>query len=202
MPFRAFSAQVDKTATNRKRPPCCARLPGGHTAAALPSKMNFRRFICPRWSRGDAERLPVLRARRIGSLHCNKLTWPRVVAGTRIAPRPAQMPTGVDEALVHDTVLEEADDPCVGHGIVKAADICIAPSSPASSGCRRREHPAQDAGFVLAGTRRKTRRSPCRRSPPEPCDCLLDDAYVTCVRPKPCNKICQQWKCGASRYWS
>jgi len=28
-------------------PPCCARMPGGHAAAALPRKMNSRRFICP-----------------------------------------------------------------------------------------------------------------------------------------------------------
>src|SRR5262245_29029493 len=49
-------------------PLCCARMTSGHAAAALPRKMNSLRFICPRWSRGDAERLPVLRTHRIGTL--------------------------------------------------------------------------------------------------------------------------------------
>jgi hypothetical protein len=123
MPIRASSAQVDKTATNRERPPCCAHMPRGHAAAALPSKMHFRRFICPRW-RGDAERLPVLRAHRIGSLHCDKRTW------------------------------------------------------------RRGEHPAHHAGLVLAGTRRKTRRRPSRRSPPEPLRPLAGRRLLHRVQPK------------------
>src|SRR5215831_14795846 len=54
--------------------------------------------FAPRWSRGDAERLPVLRAHRIGSLHCNKLTWPRVAVGTAVASRPPGQPAS-DHAL-------------------------------------------------------------------------------------------------------